>query len=167
MELVPIVDEDDNFIEYKDRTLLEKGDITRISSLWLTDQEGNVLLAQRALHKFPAPGLWGVAAAGAVSKGEEYDTNALNETREEIGLELSLSDLTEGPKVFQVGQRARFFNQWYLATIAHKPEKEFTIQVEEVAQVKWRAPEDIKREITETPEKFTMDHQTWLEHFLK
>ena len=77
--IIPIVNEQDEIIEYKDRNDRSPEEITRITSLWLGNEKGEVLLAQRAFNKKTSPGLWGPAAAGSVEKGETYDSNIIKE----------------------------------------------------------------------------------------
>ena len=70
---IPIVNEQDEILGYKDRDGKNREDISRITALWLTDFDGNVLLAQRAFNKKRSPGLWGPAVAGTVEEGETYE----------------------------------------------------------------------------------------------
>lgn len=167
-ERVIVVDENDNQIGVKERCSLTPNDIARASSIWLTDPEGNVLMAKRTLIKKINPGLWGPAASGGVSDVEDYDTNIINEVREEIGLELDIQKLKKGPKKLQHGGYNRFFNQWYLYTMEHKAEDEFSLQEDEVEIVKWWNPDELKKESIDDPEKFVRgDRLVWLEYFLK
>ena len=48
---IPIVNEQDEIIGYKDRKDRNIIDITRITGLWLWNEKGEVLLAQRAFSK--------------------------------------------------------------------------------------------------------------------
>jgi len=52
---IPIVNEQDKIIGYKDRKDRDLKDITRITGLWLWNERSEVLLAQRALNKTPNP----------------------------------------------------------------------------------------------------------------
>jgi len=83
---IPIVNEQDEIIKVVDIKDRKPGEICRITGLWLTDPEGNILLAQRAFNKKLSPGLWGPAAAGTVEEGETYESNIIKEAEEEIGL---------------------------------------------------------------------------------
>ena len=51
-EMLEVVDENDNVIEYKDSNDRKPKEICRVSALWLTDKEGNILLAQRGFNHF-------------------------------------------------------------------------------------------------------------------
>lgn len=84
--LIPIVDEEDNIIDYKERKKLDLKDIYRVSALWIENSKGEILLAQRSFNKKHHPGLWGPAVAGTVEKGESYEENISHEIEEELGI---------------------------------------------------------------------------------
>jgi isopentenyldiphosphate isomerase len=48
--------------------------------LWIVNEEGEILLAQRAHHKAQDPGVWGTAAAGKLEAGESFDDAVVRET---------------------------------------------------------------------------------------
>ena len=84
---IPIVDENDKVLSYKERSEVDPDkDLYRVSYLWITDPEGKVLLAQRALSKDRHPGRWASAVAGTVEEGESYEANIIKEAEEELGL---------------------------------------------------------------------------------
>ncbi len=45
---IPIVNEEDQLIGYKDRAAVQSNDIYRVSAVWITDSKGDILLAQRS-----------------------------------------------------------------------------------------------------------------------
>lgn len=61
--------------------------------LWLYTKYGEILLQQRSHKKTIHPLLWDVSVAGHIDAGETFETAALRETKEEIGLELNAEDL--------------------------------------------------------------------------
>jgi len=85
---IPIVKNNDEIIKYKKRSEILENDIYRVSSLWITNSSGEVLLAKRAKIKKNHPGVWGPAVSGTVEKDETYYENILKETNEEIGLDV-------------------------------------------------------------------------------
>ena len=48
---IPIVDEQDEIIKIIDINDGQKGEICRVSALWIINEKGEVLLAQRSLRK--------------------------------------------------------------------------------------------------------------------
>ena len=81
---IPIVDENDNVIKNIDAGEKKPGEISRVSALWVTSEEGEILLAQRAVTKKRDPGCWGPAVAGTVEEDETYEDNIIKEAEEEI-----------------------------------------------------------------------------------
>jgi len=58
----------------------------KVAVLWLINEEGELLLAQRAHHKVHDPGVWGAAATGKLEAGETFDDAVIRETEEELSL---------------------------------------------------------------------------------
>ena len=81
---IPIVNEEDEIIKIIDSTERMKGDIGRVSALWITNEKGEILLAQRSFTKKRDPGVWDPAVAGTVEEGETYEQNIIKEAEEEL-----------------------------------------------------------------------------------
>lgn len=157
--IITIVDENDNVISSKERGLTTSDDIYRVSALWLTNSNGEVLLAQRRFNKKHDPGKWGPAVAGTVDEGESYESNIYKEAEEEIGL-IGVK-LRLGPKQIINGGLHRFFCQWFLAKV-DKDNKEFKIQETEGEQVAWVPIKRLKDELKNNPTKFTPNAKNWV-----
>lgn len=54
--------------------------------LWIVNELGELLLAQRALDKRQDPGVWGPSVTGKVESGETYDETLAREVHEELSL---------------------------------------------------------------------------------
>jgi 16S rRNA (adenine1518-N6/adenine1519-N6)-dimethyltransferase len=67
--------------------------ICRVAFVMLANDNGELLLHQRAATKKAYPLYWSGAAAGHLNAGESYAECALRETREEIGLTADLEEL--------------------------------------------------------------------------
>ena len=61
--------------------------------IWFYTGTAQVLLQRRAAVKETFPGLWDVSVAGHIGAGEDSVAAALREIREEIGLDVSASEL--------------------------------------------------------------------------
>lgn len=160
-EEIIIVDKEDNVIAYKDRYKLNPNDIYRVSALWLRNSKGDILLAQRSFDKKHHPGKWGPAVAGTVKKGQSYDDNIIEETAEEIGLENI--KLSKSFKRFNSGVYYHF-TQWY-TLIIDKEIKDFIIDPEEVAGIKWFTKAEIRKKLDENPDFFTPYLKSYFELF--
>jgi isopentenyl-diphosphate delta-isomerase len=145
-----IVNDHDEIIGHKERGTLTKENIYRVTGLWVTNSSGDILLAQRHLSKRHDPGKWGPAVAGTVDEGETYDSNIVKEAEEEVGLRDIYPTL--GPKR-QVRGEYIYFCQWY-TLVVDKPAEDFTIQKEEVEQVKWFTRAELEHELAEHPDNY-------------
>lgn len=147
---IVVVNDQDEIIGHKERGTLSKEDIYRVSGLWVTNSNGDILLAQRKFTKTHDPGKWGPAVAGTVDEGETYDSNIVKEAEEEI----SLTNIqpTKGPKR-RVSDEHNYFGQWY-TLIVDKPASDFTIQEDEVEQVKWFTREQLEHDLRAHPELY-------------
>ncbi|MEK7113309.1 MAG: NUDIX domain-containing protein [Patescibacteria group bacterium] len=158
---IPIVNEQDEMIGYQERETRNPKDICRVTSLWLTDTAGNILLAQRSFEKKNGPGLWGTAVSGTVEEGETYESNIIKEAEEEIGLK-DLKPLI-GPK-FRRSTTHEYFGQWFTAMVSH--DYPFVKKDDEVEQIKWFTKDEIKKLLEEKPEIFLKNfkqYNFWLE----
>ena len=88
MSLIPVVNEQDEVIEYKERSEIQIEDIYRVASLWVMNEFGEILLAQRASKKSHNPNKWTCVVNGTVEKGESYEENIIKEAEEEIGVKI-------------------------------------------------------------------------------
>src|ERR1039457_5534646 len=101
---------------------------------------GQVFLQKRSMKKDRQPGLWDSSASGHVDSGEEYDTCAVREAREEIGLDLkrALSRLFKLPPSLETDQE----HVWVYRCEAEGP---FKLDPDEIERGGWFAPEDVTR----------------------
>lgn len=138
---IPIVNEQDEIIGYKDRQDRNPEDIIRVSALWLKNTKGDVLLSQRALRTRHGPGKWGMAASGTVEQGESYEENMKKEALEEIGF--VINEYIIGPKIKVHKGGYHYFLQTFISVtdwgIDH-----FTVDHHEVEQIKWFSKEELK-----------------------
>ncbi|MCK5510789.1 NUDIX domain-containing protein [Candidatus Parcubacteria bacterium] len=145
-----IVNENDRIIGYKKRETLNQSDIYRVSALWIKNSKGEILLAQRKFDKKNDPDKWGPAVAGTNDKGESYESNIIKEAEEEIGLKNH--NFKKNKKIRYYGKHNHFC-QWFTYIIDRKIEK-FTIQKDEVEQIKWFKKNELLNELSQNPDKF-------------
>ena len=143
-----VVNENDEVLGVKDFHDCGPEDIQRVSALWLTNSNDGVLIAQRAFTKKYSP-----AASGTVEEGEDYLSNIIKETKEEIGVTLTEDELTLGPKMLREDKH-RYFTQWYMAT-KDVDISDIVYPQDEVVTVEWIAIKTLQKEITEKMRLFT------------
>jgi len=156
-----LVNEKDIIIGYKERGTLNQQEIYRISALWITNSRGEILLAKRHHTKTKHPNKWGPAVAGTVEEGETYEENIIKETEEELGLKEI--EINLGPKI-KTDNEYHHFTQWYTLKVDKKIDK-FKIQENEVEEIKWFSPEELKKQLQNNPKEFLPEMQKYSELF--
>src|SRR5687768_13871923 len=141
---IPVVNEKDEIIEHKDRADVNPSvDIVRSASLWITNRNGDILLAQRKYTKRNNPGKWSEAVGGTVEGQDDYESTMLREAEEEIGLKVDSYEI--GPKQY-VSSPTKYFVQWY-RTVIDEPIEAFSAQEEELEQLAWISEEQFIEEL--------------------
>ena len=135
--IIDIVDDQDVVIGTATKQeAQEKGLRHRIVRITLEDPAGNILLQKRRDDKELYPGCWDTAAAGHVDAGEDYLAAAEREMYEELGVVTPLEQIkhykSNGSYEWRKLNR---FTVLYRGTIP--AETTFTLQKEEVADVRW------------------------------
>jgi len=148
---VIIVDETDTPIGLKERADIDPTkDTYRCTGVWITNSQDEVLIARRKLTKDVDPGKWGPAVAGTVEEGETYESNAMKEAEEELGLKNVKLDL--GPKNHLESPR-KYFGQWFVCKV-DKAIEDFVIQEDEVEQIAWVGKKELKKDLEANPDKY-------------
>ena len=108
--------------------------------IWFYTNEGEILLAQRSALKTICPLLWDVSVAGHIDAGESVKQAAIRETKEEIGLDISESDLQKIGvfECFQIYENGIIDNEFHNTFIAELkiPLSKLNPQIEEVEALK-------------------------------
>jgi isopentenyl-diphosphate delta-isomerase len=164
MVKLPIVDEKDNIIDYKERNALDyQKDVYRVSALWIINSKGEILLAKRAATKTQDPNKWGPAVAGTVDKEESYEQNITKEAEEELGLKDT--EFQKGPKT-RVKSKYNYFCQWFILKTG-KDINEFRIEPDEVSEIKWWTKEELKEQLKTNPELFVSGMKQHIKLFVE
>ncbi len=131
----------------------EKGLLHRAFSVFVFNDEGQMLLQQRALHKYHTPGKWANTCCSHQRDGESSLDAGKRRLQEEMGF---VTDLTFR-KTFVY--KASFDNGLTEHEFDHimvgKYNEDPVINPEEVAAFKWMDISDILLEIELDPEKYT------------
>jgi isopentenyldiphosphate isomerase len=163
---IPIVNEQDEVIGYKERDKKDLNDIVRASGLWVTSPDGYTLLAQRSFKKKFGPGMWGPAVAGTVEEGETYESNIIKEAEEEIGLVGFKPVLDRKIRVeAHDGGYGNFFGQWF--TVVVDRSYEFKKQDDEVEEIRWFSKDELTKFIKENPKELLGDLEEFAGWFSK
>ena len=103
------------------------------------NHEGKMLIQRRLKEKKPWPDMWDVSCAGSAVAGEDSRTAAMRELKEELGLDIDLSDIRPH---FSINYD-RGFDDFY-AIVEDVDIKNLKLQKEEVQDAKWATFEEVK-----------------------
>lgn len=154
-ERIQIVDENDQPIGASTRQeAWAKGSFYRLVQIVIRDENGNFLLQKRSMKKPLYPGRWTNAASGHVDEGETYEISAPRELKEEIGVDTPITFV--GKFLVQKKDDRKTINQ-FNGVFEGRVSKgtKFTLQPEEVSEVKWFTLEDLRESIAKSPSAFT------------
>lgn|SRR5690554_4960647 len=153
-EKVILVDENDQKIGLMPKMEAhEKGLLHRAFSVFVFNSKNELMLQQRALHKYHTPGLWANTCCSHQRDGESSIDAGKRRLSEEMGFTTDLKETTT------FIYKAPFDNGLTEHELDHiligKYEGEPNINPDEVADWKWMSLEEIKNDIQANPDIYT------------
>lgn len=137
-ELIEIVDENGNFTgqvmnkdEAHDKNLLHNE-----VGCFIINDKNQVLLQKRSATKRFSPNKYGLCA-GHVDVGESLVTAMVREIKEELGIDVLESDLIPFGKREYTLEKTNSHITYFYYMKCNLDESDFTIQEEELSEVKW------------------------------
>ena len=131
----------------------EKAALHRAFSVFIFNDENEIMLQQRALNKYHSPGLWTNTCCSHQRNGESNLEAGKRRLQEEMGfttkLAESISFIYKTP--FDNGLTEHEYDHVLVGNYNDKP----IINKDEVADWKWMSVEDVKSDIITHPEKYT------------
>jgi isopentenyl-diphosphate delta-isomerase len=153
-EQVILVDENDNQIGLMPKMEAhEKGVLHRAFSVFTFNKKGELMLQQRAVHKYHSPLLWTNTCCSHQRKGETNLEAGKRRLQEEMGFTAELKE------VFSFIYKAPFDNGLTEHELDYVLVGYFddnpNINKEEVEDYKWMLLEDVKSDIDKNPSIYT------------
>lgn len=153
-EQVILVDKQDNPIGLMPKMEAhEKGVLHRAFSVFILNNKGELMLQQRALHKYHSPGLWTNTCCSHQRNGESNIAAGQRRLREEMGFVAELREVTsfiyKAP--FDNGLTEHELDHIMIGQYNDEP----NINPEEVADWKWMSVDAVRNDINIHPEKYT------------
>ena len=143
----------------------EKAALHRAFSVFIINKEGQLMLQQRALHKYHSPGLWTNTCCSHQRLGETNLEAGARRLQEEMGFETPLEELFsfiyKAP--FDNGLTEHELDHILLGYYDAVPE----INEEEVASWKWMDLEQVAEEKKTKPENYTVWFKIIFDRFYK
>ncbi|MEI7730567.1 MAG: SlyX family protein [Verrucomicrobiota bacterium] len=149
-EIFDVVNERDEVIGRETRREVHRlGLKHRAVHVLVFNRRGELFLQKRSWKKDKHPGTWDSSASGHLASGEDYDTAARREVREEIGLEL-----TECPeRLFKINA-CPDTGMEFVWVYRSESEGPFRLQPEEIETGTWFSPEHLDHWLAEKPSAF-------------
>ncbi|MCG2431794.1 isopentenyl-diphosphate Delta-isomerase [Aequorivita xiaoshiensis] len=153
-EKVILVDENDQKIGLMPKMEAhEKGLLHRAFSVFVFNSNNELMLQQRALHKYHTPGLWANTCCSHQRDGESSIDAGMRRLSEEMGFTTALKETTT------FIYKAPFDNGLTEHELDHiligKYDGEPNINPDEVADWKWMSLEEVKNDIQVNPDIYT------------
>lgn len=134
----------------------EQGLMYRIIRIMIEDGQGRVLLQHRHPAKDTSPNCWDNSVSGHVDEGEDYDTAAVREMAEELGIQgvrlqrlgVYQSDTTKG------GLRFHRFNACYRAVI-DPATTQLVLEPGNIDAVRWCSIPEVRQLLADDPAHVT------------
>jgi len=163
-EKVILVDREDNPVGTLPKMEAhEKGVLHRAFSVFILNQKGELMLQQRALHKYHSPGLWTNTCCSHQREGEENLQAGTRRLEEEMGFSVPLEELFsfiyKAP--FDNGLTEHELDHVMLGYYEGIPE----INSDEVNTWKWMSLNEIASDLTVNPESYTVWFKIIFERF--
>jgi isopentenyldiphosphate isomerase len=149
-DIFDVVNERDEVIDRKPRSEVHRlGLLHRAVHVLVFNSASQIFLQKRSMKKDRQPGVWDSSASGHVDSGEDYDTTAIRELREEIGLALNSAPR----RLFKVDARPET-DQEFVWVYRCEFEGPFELNAEEIDCGEWFDPLKVTRWTTERPQDF-------------
>ena len=153
-EQVILVDESDRQLGLMPKMEAhEKGVLHRAFSVFLFNDDNELMLQQRAAHKYHSPLLWTNTCCSHQRDGESSIEAGKRRLMEEMGIEAELTEATtfiyKAP--FDNGLTEHELDHILTGRFNGEP----SINREEVVSWKWMALEDVKSDMMENPDLYT------------
>jgi isopentenyldiphosphate isomerase len=149
-DIFDVVNERDQVIDRKPRSMVHRlGLLHRAVHVLVFNSRGQIFLQKRSMKKDRQPGLWDSSASGHVDSGEDYDTTAVREVREEIGLTLPQAPT----RLFKIDACAET-DQEFVWVYRCESEGPFELNADEIERGDWFSPSDVTQWMARQPEEF-------------
>ncbi len=165
-EQVVLVDAQDNPIGLMGKLEAhQKGVLHRAFSVFVLNDQNELMLQQRALHKYHSPGLWTNTCCSHQRSGESNIQAGTRRLQEEMGFTTELTELTsfiyKAP--FDNGLTEHELDHIMMGRYNSSP----NINPDEVADWKWMSIEEVKKDVDAHPERYTVWFVIIFERFYK
>jgi isopentenyl-diphosphate delta-isomerase len=160
--LIALVDSNDNIIGYDEKLKVhEEGSLHRAFSVFVFNANGELLLQQRAHEKYHSPGLWTNTCCSHLLEGLTMESCVHDRLAFEMGFDCPITYKFKFTyhTPFDNGLTEHETDHVYFAKWEGMP----SFNKDEVADFKWIAIPDLKKDMKNHPGKYTY----WFKYIMK
>lgn len=160
---VILVDESDTVIGYGDKLdVHRKGLLHRAFSVFIYNDQGQLLLQRRADSKYHAAGLWANSCCGHPFPGEKVEDAAGRRLQEELGFTCALTPLTH------IYYRKNLDQGMIEHEYVHVFEGSYNapriyFEPQEISEIQWISVPDLIQDVAENTDKYA----AWFAHYVQ
>lgn len=163
-ELVVLVNTEDNILGLMEKQQAHvNGLLHRAFSVFLFNENGEMLLQKRAEKKYHSPLQWTNAVCSHPRNGETYLDGAKRRLKEELGIETELTEKFHF--IYKADVGGGLWEHELDHVFIGNYNAEFNLNKDEVEEVRFVSLEDLDKEMSENPEHFTEWFKIILEEY--
>lgn len=121
----------------------------RAVHVWVFDATGRIFLQRRSMKKDLSPGLWDSSCSGHVDSGEDYDTAAIRELGEEIGVHV-----TAAPARWLRFEPSEDTGWEFVWLYRMRHDGPFVLNPDEIQYGEWLTPAGLEQKVQAHPEDY-------------
>ncbi len=154
-EMLILVDENDNVIGYEDKATCHQGEgiLHRAFSIFIFNENNELLLQQRSQKKHLWPLIWSNSCCSHPRKGEDLENATQRRLAEEIGVSTALRHVF----TFQYHAKYRDIGaeREMCAVFIGKSSGKIRVNPNEIANTKWMNINELTRELAVNPDNYS------------
>lgn len=130
-----------------------QGRLHRAFSVFVLNTKGELLLQQRALHKYHSGGLWTNTCCSHPRQGELVEAAAHRRMEEEMGFDCPMEKVLEFTYKAELdkGMTEHEYDHLFVGRFEGRPQ----INPDEVMDYRWQNLDDLDQHISKHPEEYT------------
>lgn len=129
------------------------GRLHRAFSIFIFNNQGELLIQQRASHKYHSAGQWANSCCSHPKPNEDTQNAAERRLQEELGFITPLTHV--GSLIYHADVNGGLIEHEYDHLFVGYYNHDITPNTEEVSSIRWVKLSQLKQEIAATPENFT------------
>jgi isopentenyl-diphosphate Delta-isomerase len=164
-ELLLVVDELNNPAKPLPRHIVHNQRIWhRATGIWVINAKKQILCQKRSMKKDLKPGFWEAFFGGHLHPGDTYDSNAITELSEELGIQVKKDNLIPY-KIFKSDKQTHKEFQHSFVYILDQKKTDFHFEKEEIDEIRWYDLDEVKHFLLEANDPYWV-HKSWDDEML-